>query len=207
MRISHWMPALIFALALLAFASPAWAADAEAEHGSEDGLPAFLKVDTAAVVVAIVTFLILLFLLTKLAWKPILTGLQQREETIRAAVDDAQKANEEARALAAEYQVKLETAKSEAQAIAEDARKKADATRLRIEDEARKQADETLARAVREIQQAKDTALSELLGSVADIAAEAASRIVRREISPEANAPLVNEVVEAFMQKSKDASA
>ena len=212
MRTSHWMIALFVLLlfaAPIAMAPHAVASDAVAEHEGDDdgGIPGFLKLDVAAVVVALVTFFVLLFLLTKLAWKPILSGLQQREDTIRQAVDGAQQANEEARALAATYQEKLDAAKADAQAIADESRKNADALRLRIEDDARKQAEATLARAVREIQQAKDTALDELLNEVTAIAAEAASRIVKKEISPEANAPLVDDVIESFVQKSKGTSA
>ena len=197
MRIRHIGLAL---LVVLVTALPAWAADAEA--GEEGGMPPFLKPDPAAIVTAIVTFVVLLLVLSKLAWKPILNGLQQREATIQKAVDDAQKANEEARALVADYESKLDHAKEEAQAIADEARRDAEEVRRRIEEDAKSQAEATTARALKEIDQAKHSAMDTILKDVTAIATEAASRILRKEITPETNAALVDEVVNDFVKGS-----
>lgn len=188
------------ALGLVATAAPAWAAEHEGGRGLMD-------ISTAEVVAAIVTFLVLLALLTKLAWKPILNGLQQREAVIKKALDDAQKANEDALVLLAQYEDKMDQAKADAQAIADGARKEADAARQRIENDARTRAEETLERSLREIQQAKETALDGILKEVGDIAAETASRIVRRELSPADNARIVDDVVRDFASSRKGTGA
>jgi len=190
MRTRIWtlmLPALLLAAA----AAPAWAS----EEGGGRGL---MDVSVAELVAAIVTFLVLVFLLGKLAWKPILSGLQQREATIKKALDDAQKANEEALALLARYEARMEEAKADAQKIADGARKEAEVARQRIEQEALQRAEETLERSLREIEQAKETALDEILTEVGDIAAETAARIVRRELSPADNARIVDDVVKDF---------
>jgi F-type H+-transporting ATPase subunit b len=193
----RWMtPALLSVLALLVLvAAPAWAAE-DAHGGGEK--PGLLDMEWASAIIAIVVFLVLLALLTKLAWRPILEGLQKREETIRQAVADAQKASEDARAMADEYKKKLDAATDEARAIAEDAKKNAEGIKARIEEDARKNADETVARSKREIERAKQTAIDEILGEVTSIAAEAASRIVKKNLTTEDNAALVDEVVREF---------
>jgi F-type H+-transporting ATPase subunit b len=179
--------AVLLLLALLVAAPAAYAE----EH--ED--PGLMKLDWMAMVTAIVVFLILVVVLAKTAWKPILKGLKEREDAIRRAVDEAKEASERARATVAEYEAKLARASEEGRAILEDARK--DALRLKadIEAEARKQSEETVQRGVREIGQAKATAWDALVRDAATLATETAARIIRRTLSPEAHADLVDEVV------------
>ena len=64
-------------------------------------------------------------------------------------------------------------------------------------------AEETLARAAKDIERAKQVAFDELLTQVTSIATEAAARIVRRELTPEGNAALVDQVVEDFAQRRR----
>ncbi len=193
----HLMLLLIVVLATLV--APAWAGDTSTMAEEESDLLS-ANLDKFSIIVAIVTFLVLVFLLTKLAWKPILNGLQAREETIRNAVDDAQKASEEARAYAEEYKAKLDTANEEARRINEEARKNAEVVRRQIEEEAQKQAETTLARSVKEIGQAKQAAMNEILSDVADIATETASKIIQRSLTPEDNAGVIDEVVKDFIK-------
>lgn len=200
MRIRTWAFALLGPLLALATAASAFAAEAEAEGGGGRGLFDFYAPE---MILAIVIFLVLLFLLTKLAWKPILTGLRQREDTIRQALDGAAAANAEARRLMSEYEARLDKAREEAQSIADESKRHAEEVRRRIEDEARAQAEETLARAERDLARARETAFQELLGSVSHIATEAAARIVKKEITPERNAELVDEVVADFVRSQQ----
>jgi F-type H+-transporting ATPase subunit b len=187
------------ALLLVATAAPAWAA--------EEGGRGLMDISTAELVAALITFFVLVILLGKLAWKPILSGLQEREATIKKALDDAQKANEDALALLEQYGRKMDEARTDAQAIADGARKEADAARQRIETDARERAEETLERSLREIQQAKETALDDILKEVGDIAAETASRIVRRELAPADNARIVDDVVKDFARSREGQGA
>ena len=199
MRMRIWTPMLPAVLLLAVAATPAWAA--------EEGGRGLMDVSTAELVAALITFFVLVILLGKLAWKPILNGLQQREATIKTALDDAQKANEDALALLAQYGSKMDEAKADAQAIADGARKEADAARQRIETDARERAEETLERSLREIQQAKETALDGILKEVGDIAAETASRIVRRELTPADNDRIVDDVVKDFARSREGRGA
>jgi len=219
MRLRHGFALFV---ALLVLAMPATGVFAEEEGGSGPaahggaghGDPGETKEERqlivphgAEILVAIVTFVLLLIILTKFGWKPILNGLQQREATIQKALDDAQKANADALALLEQYQGRMDEAKNEAQAIADQARKEAEHARQRIELDANERAQETLKRSLREIEQAKESALDEILTEVGNIATEAASRIVRRDLTSDDNAKIVDDVVSDFANAQGGTSA
>jgi F-type H+-transporting ATPase subunit b len=186
-------------LGLALVASPALAAEAGEE-------PSLLAVDIPTVVTAIVTFVVLLIVLAKTAWKPILQGLQKREDTIRKALDEAAAASERAKALVLEYEQKIAHARDEARAIAEEAKRDADTVKRSIEETAQRTAEETRERAQREIAQARDKAYEEILRDVAFIATEAAGRIVRERLDAAAHTRLVDEVVAEFRTDRKRAA-
>jgi F-type H+-transporting ATPase subunit b len=198
---SHRPAALVLAVLLLALsASPARASEPATPGETVQDLM-FPRVQEIALSIGV--FFVLVFVLGKTAWKPILAGLKQREETIQKAVDDAQRASAEARAVMAEYEGKLSQAKEEAQAIADEARKDAEEVRRRIEEDAKVRAEETLQRALTEIERAKNKAYHEILDDVAEIATEAAARVLRRELRPEDNVGLVDEIVTTFTKSSR----
>jgi F-type H+-transporting ATPase subunit b len=196
-----WIP-IAFVLVLLAVAAaPAWAGDPPAEADGDPGsggLEWGKQLDIKNILTSIGVFLILLFVLAKTAWKPILEGLQTREATIQKALDDAKDAHERAKALIGEYESKLDKAREEAQAIFEETRRDAQDIRAQIEEDARKRADETVERAGREVELMTAKAWDLLVRDSAAIATEAASRIIRKELSPEGHADIVGAVVREF---------
>ena len=167
-----------------------------AEEGGGGG--ALLNVDIWTVVTSLVVFVLLLFVLSKTAWNPILQGLQRREAAIKKALDDAQEAHTKAKELIAEYEGRIQNAREEAQDIFDEARRDAQDIRANIETEARKRADETIERARREIDQLTAKAWDGLVNNAANIATEAASRIIRKDLTDEGHAGLVSEVVSEF---------
>lgn len=184
-------------LLLVLSAGPAWAGE---EGGGLDLVGQ--AISSWAAPTAIGVFLILLVILSKTAWKPILAGLQRREETIKKALDDAKEAHESAKALIAEYESRIDHAREEAQAIFEEARRDAQDIRAQIEEDARKRADETVARAGREIDQMTAKAWDALVRDAASVATEAASRIIQRELTPEGHAAIVAGVVGDFARRA-----
>jgi F-type H+-transporting ATPase subunit b len=190
------LPIAIVAVLLVPGATPAWASDPAAEGGG--GLEWGKQLDPVNIFTSIGVFLILLIVLTKTAWKPILNGLQQREETIKKALDDAEAAHQKAKALIAEYEAKIDHARDEAQAIFEEARRDAAGIRSDIEQEARKRADETIERAQREIDQRMTKAWDGLVRDAAAIATQAAGQIVGEELSADGHSRLVAGVVSRF---------
>ncbi|MFM8385516.1 MAG: F0F1 ATP synthase subunit B [Planctomycetia bacterium] len=181
-----WLPIL---LVLLMPALPALAGEAGAAK------PGLMDVDPASAIVAIAVFVVLLVVLGKFAWGPILKGLKEREDTIRKAVDDAKAASDRAQAVVQEYEARMAHAAEEAKAILEEAKRDAQALKAQIEASARSEAEAAKQRAVKEIDQARLAAWDTLVRDAAQLATEAASRIVHKSLDAAGHERLVAEVV------------
>lgn len=187
----------IVTLVVFAAASPAFAA----EEGEKANLDIFAQVNLPTILTSLGVFVVLLIILSKTAWKPILEGLQKREDTIRKALDDAEEAHVKAKALISEYEAKIDKAREEAQEIFAEARRDAEDIRAQIEADARQRADESIERAKREIDQASAKAWDSLVRDAAAMATEAAGRIIDRQLTPEGHAEIVAGVVSEFSAK------
>jgi F-type H+-transporting ATPase subunit b len=143
-------------------------------------------------------FLFLLFavVMSKLAWKPLLAMIDEREKGVRDSVEGAQRASAEAQALLAQHQELLREAGRQREEIIK--RSIADAEQLKAElsAQARNEAEQILRKAKEQIEREKRLAIQELRGQVADLAVEAASRIVTSSLTPEAQRKLVHEFIE-----------
>src|SRR5262245_61636447 len=117
------VPILVLALLAVAVAPPCLAAESEG-HAKEAANP--VAPDLVVAIATIVVFAFLLLVLTKTAWKPILSGLKAREEGIRTQIEGAEKANAEAKALLEDHRKKVAAATEEARAIVEEGRKDAE---------------------------------------------------------------------------------
>src|ERR1051325_7702877 len=100
----------------------------------------------------IVTFLVLLALLAKFAWKPLLAALDERQQSIRTALDDARKAKQELEGIHAESAKLLAQARSEAAEIVSRNRSDADRFREELKDKARAEAAGLVRNAERQIE-------------------------------------------------------
>ncbi|MFQ5410772.1 MAG: ATP synthase F0 subunit B, partial [Phycisphaerae bacterium] len=99
--------------------------------------PGIFTGDLGNIIWTLITFLAVVFVLGKFAWKPILTALQKREDFIRDSLGQAKQDREAAEALLKQYSEKLEKASEEAGAVVEEARRDAEETRKRIHAEAK----------------------------------------------------------------------
>ena len=188
-----FLPLAIVLFLIAVCAAPAFAGDAEA--GEKAKLDLLAQLNPWSIITSIVVFLLLLFVLSKVAWKPILEGLQKREDTIKKALDDAAEANEQAKTLIAKYESKLDQAREEGQAILEETRKDAQDLRAQIEADARIRAEETVERSKREVEQVFAKAWDELVRDAATVATEAASQIIQQQLTPEGHADIVTSIV------------
>jgi F-type H+-transporting ATPase subunit b len=143
----------------------------------------------------LVVFLLLLFILKKFAWKPMLEGLTRREENIRAAIDESKAARQEAQRL-------RDTIQAERAKIAEEARKAADEARemgrrmtedMMTRARAEIQADRERLR--REIETAKDQAIKQLWDQAAILATQVSSKVIGRELSADDHRRLIDEAI------------
>jgi F-type H+-transporting ATPase subunit b len=185
MRRTLW----IFLALAAALAAPCLAAEGGGGHEE----PGLLSINVVVAITTVVTFLLLLLVLTKTAWKPILQGLQAREQGIRAQIEGAEKANVDAKGLLAEYQARLAHANEEARSIVEEGRKDALALRAKIEAEAQASAATERDRALRDIELARQKAVKEVYDQVATVATEVAGRILEQKLDPTEHRRLVEQ--------------
>jgi F-type H+-transporting ATPase subunit b len=161
--------------------------------------PAWFQTDLA--VWSFAVFLGLLGLLTKFAWKPIMEGLDKREQGIADTIAATQAANEEAKRMLASYERRLAEASDEVRGMLEEARRDAESTRQTIVAEARKAAEDERNRATHEIGLARDTALSQIAEKAGELAVEVAGKFLKDKLGKEDQARLVRDSVAGIGSK------
>ncbi len=152
-------------------------------------------------IASLVIFLALLLILGKWAWKPILSQLEAREKKIADTIEQAQRRQEEAEQLLAQYQARLAAAEEQAAALVAESRKEANTAREKILQRAAEEAQHTAQQLRREIEAAKQEALREAYDSVGALATEIAGRIIRRNLRPEDQRQIVEESLQDIRSK------
>lgn len=140
-------------------------------------------------------FGVVVWVLRRFAWGPMLAGLQRRERFIQDSLETAKQDRQAAEARLREYEQRLAKAHDEAVRIIEEGRRAGEVTRRKLEEEARAASDVMLERAKREIGVARDTVLRDLYDRSAEMASGMAGAILKRQVSPEDHARLVKEAL------------
>ena len=180
----RWFAALALAVTPLLAAAPACASE---------GGGSFNFGGLHQPIASLVIFGILLFILGKWAWKPIIAQLEAREKKIADTIEHAQRRQEEAQKLLAEYQAKLAAAEEEGAALLAQSRKEANTAREKILQHAAEDAQRTAQQLRREIETAKQEAMREAYDSLGLLATEIAGKIIRRNLRPEDQKQIVEE--------------
>lgn len=154
----------------------------------------------------VANFLILLYLLNRFLFKPVLGRLDERSSKISKGLEDAEAAARDREQAKAEREAAVEEARKEAQAMIARANKIADDTRNEILGKAREEAEKVAARARDEIRAEKERAMAELRGTVADLALAAAGKLIRTEMDGSTQRRLVEEFL-AEVPADRDAKA
>lgn len=154
-----------------------------------------LTLEPGMLVWTFVTFALLLLVLKKLAWKPLLGALENREIKIREDLQKAEKARIDAELLLTEHRQLIERSEVEARKILDEAKDTAESLKQGIMDSANEQARQMTIQAKAEIQREKDTALSQLREEVADLAIRAAGKILGEELDADKHRKLVNDFI------------
>jgi F-type H+-transporting ATPase subunit b len=161
--------------------------------GSAEAGGRFTDLNFGLTLWTIVLFGLFALVLAKYAWRPLLDLIELRERTVREHVERAEKAHVEASQALAEQQELLRQAHRQREELILKAMKEAEAVRAEIVARARTEADHAIERAREQIGREKDLAVIELRSYVADIAVEAAGKIVRSSLDQETQRALVNE--------------
>ena len=155
-----------------------------------------VQVDPGLFIWTIGTFLVLLTLLAKFAWTPLLAALETRQNAIRKSLDDAQQAKQELERLNVESGHIIQRARVDAEAIISQSRSDGDRLREEIRAKARTEADHIVKNAERQIQLETSRALEQIRREAVDLSVMIASKIIQRNISKEDNERLIDEALE-----------
>jgi F-type H+-transporting ATPase subunit b len=146
----------------------------------------------------IVLFALFSAILYKLGWKPILAMIEERERRIVEAVEGASKAQDEAQALLVQQKEILREAGQQRESMMKQAFADAEQVRANLMAQAKAEADRLLEKAREQIGREKELAVRDLRAQVADLAIDAASRIVKSSLTPDTQRQLVNEFLESL---------
>jgi F-type H+-transporting ATPase subunit b len=143
----------------------------------------------------ILTFLVLVALLARFAWRPLLEALERRQAAIAQSLDDAQRARQELERLQRESVQMMAAARNEAEAIIARSRSDAEALREELKQKARSEAATIVKNAERQIQLETARAIQQIRHEAVDLSVAIASKILRRQVSREDNEALIQEAL------------
>ena len=159
-------------------------------------MPPFLTPELQVLIWSVVLFLVLMGLLWKFAWGPIMLALEQRESRIQKTIDDANAQLKAAQDRIAEYQRKMDQAKDDAAEIIAEGKRGVEKLSAETIAEANKEAARMIERAKREIQLARQAAVEELRGQVVALTASLTAQVLQREINADDHRRFVQEAME-----------
>lgn len=181
----------VLTLAFLALATlPLRAAE---EAAAETLSPFAGNVGNAVWTLAI--FLIVVVVLGKFAWGPVLSLLQERERFIHKSLSDAKRDRDEAEVRLKDYAAKLQSAQAEAVAIIEEARRDAERLREELKTRARAEADTMVKNAERQIELQTTRAVQQIRQEAVDLSVTIASKLLARNITKEDNEKLITDAL------------
>src|SRR5215471_3116362 len=151
----------------------------------------------------LVIFVIVVVVLGKFAWGPVLGLLKQREDFIHKSLSDAKRDRDEAEARLKEYAARLQSAQAEAVGIIEEARRDSERLRQELRERARSEADTMIKNAERQIELQTTRAVQQLRQEAVDLSVTIASKILERNISKEDNEKLIADALRQIETTSR----
>ena len=143
----------------------------------------------------IITFLVLLWILAKFAWRPLLDALENRQEMIRKSLEDAERAKQELERVQQDSARIVSEARTEADTIVANSRSDAAKLREDLHQKARSEADTILQNVQKQIKQETARAVSQIRHEAVDVSILIASKIIQRNLSKEDNEALIEETL------------
>lgn len=159
-----------------------------------------LGIDPKFILVQAVGFIILVFILSKYAFGPLLGLLQQRQDTIRHSLDEAESRRVEMERLQHEYEARLAKIEDEARDKIQAAVKEAQAARDEIIARAHADSETIVQRGNESMARERTKALAEMRDQIAELAIQAASQVVQRSLDGSSHAALIDGVIAGIGQ-------
>jgi F-type H+-transporting ATPase subunit b len=169
--------------------------EAAAKAGEEAPKGGLLSPQGGLMVWTLIIFLILFFVLSRYAFKPITAAVEAREKALEEAIAGAKADREAAAKLLEEHRAQLEAGRNEAQKLIVEGRQIGDKVRADMIEETRTQQQDMLDRARREIEAEKVRAIAELRREAVDLAIAGASKVIEKNLDDESN----RKIVESFL--------
>jgi F-type H+-transporting ATPase subunit b len=141
----------------------------------------------------LLTFILLVALLGRFAWKPLLGALEQRENSIRESIDQARQDREQAEELLSQHKQLLDQARRERAEAVSEGRRDAEGLKAEILEEAKKQRETLLAQTDAQVQAGMRQARSELRKVAADLAIQAAEKLLVKNLDDPTQRKLVED--------------
>lgn len=178
-------------LALCAFLLGGLVSEAFASSGGGEGLINFDK----SLIIQAVNFLLLMILLTRFLYRPLMSKMDERTQAIKKSLEEAAAARAEAQREREEHAAKIQAALAEAQAIRAAALKEAAEEQRRLMEAAREEADRLVAATKAELAQDTLRARQELRQEVGDLAVQVAERLIRRSLRDDDHRRIVDDAI------------
>ncbi|MFN0058597.1 MAG: F0F1 ATP synthase subunit B [Planctomycetota bacterium] len=150
----------------------------------------------------VIVFVIVLLILWKKAWGPLLKALDERERKIRESLTAAERAQAEIRRAQEEHEKVLAEARRQATAVVEEGKRDADAVKERIVAEARQASEELKTRALADINRAKDNAVHEIHQRAVQLSMVLTEKLIKKTLKPEDHKALVDEAIDRYQKLS-----
>ena len=146
-------------------------------------------------IIQAVNFILLMILLTRLLYRPLMSKMDERTQAIKKSLEEAQAARAEAQREREEHAAKIQAAHAEAQAIRATALKEAADEQRRLLDAAREEANRLVAGAKAEMAQDVRRARQELRQEVSDLAVQVAERLIKKSLRDEDHRRIVDDAI------------
>lgn len=143
----------------------------------------------------LLAFLVLMWLLKKFAWGPLMNVMKKREEHVANEIDQAEKARKEAEKLLAQHQQMVKEARQQSQEFIEQAKLQGETQKEEIITAARQEAERLKESARLEIQQERENAVKALREQVASLSVLIASKVIEKELNEKDQEALIQEYI------------
>ncbi|MGH7596944.1 MAG: F0F1 ATP synthase subunit B [bacterium] len=154
-----------------------------------------LELHTGLIAWTIIIFVLLLLILRKVAWKPIVGALEERTKLIKDSLEKAEAAQRAAENARAEYEAMMAKASKEAQELIARGRKAAEGTRDEIVAKAQAESEQFRQRTLREIDLARQKALEEIKHTAAQLSVDIAGKIIGRSLAAKDHQDLIRQAL------------
>ena len=162
-----------------------------------------LSINPGLIFWTIVTFVVLLLLLKKFVWGPIIDAVDRRESSVKEMLDGAENARNEAQEILKKYEDQLSGARDDVNRMIEDGKTRAGKAGDEIIGKAKNAADQIIERAKTEITREREKAVQELKAQVVKISLAAAERLIERNLSEKDHRDLIEQTISEMDKEMK----